>query len=93
MSIDGIALEQAVYWFLCERSAQMGEAYTAEMHEAAKAEDQDYISDIRFQVKSAIKAYEAAKVKEQPDADDKNVVNTPKNEAECGSNTIQPDET
>jgi len=37
-----------------------------------------------------IQEYDAAKVKEQPDADDKNVVNTPKNEAECGSNTIQP---
>ena len=57
--IDPIALEDAVYWLLCERSAQMGEAYTHEMHEAAKAEDQDYISDIRFQVKSAIKAYDA----------------------------------
>lgn len=66
MSIDVIALEDAVYWLMCERSAQMGEAYTHEMHEAAKAEDQDYISDIRFQVKSAIKAYEAAKP-DQPD--------------------------
>jgi hypothetical protein len=66
MSIDPIALEDAAYWLLCERSAQMGESYTREMHEAAKAEDQDYISDIRFQVKSAIKAYESAKT-EQPD--------------------------
>lgn len=43
--------------------------------------------------RKSLEAYEAAKVKEQPDADDKNVVNIPKNEAECGSNTIQPDET
>ena len=53
------ALEDAVYWLLCERSAQMGESYTREMHEQARAEDQDYISDIRFQVKSAIKAYQS----------------------------------
>jgi len=62
------ALENALYAFLRERSAQMGEAYTCEMHEAAKAEDQDYISDIHFQVKSAIKAYEVAK-SEQPVSD------------------------
>jgi hypothetical protein len=57
LTIQLHALEKAVYWFLCERSAQMGEAYTLSMHEQAIAEDQDYISDIRFQVKSAIKAY------------------------------------
>lgn len=68
MPIDAIALDKALYWFLCERSAQMGESYTSDMHEAAKLEDQYCISDIRVQLKCAIKAYEAAKTatKDQP---------------------------
>lgn len=62
-----MSIEAALFAFLRERSAQIGERFDMEMFQQLKAQDPEQFDDEIVQMRCAIEAFEAAKTAEQAD--------------------------